>query len=170
VLKAVGFLILRLLAAFLSIGYAQRNSVSNLLGATVAWGQESSDAADDRAPEASDAAAAPDRSSRPPDIAGALCGSINDNNLGEGTINLSIVQKGRFFSGNWADSLGGSGTLKGRIVRDSVTLMLRQRGSRCGLAAVGTLVDSQEISGSFSTFGCRPSDGGTFDITSPTCD
>jgi len=96
-LKAARFLILGLLVVFLSLGYAQGNSVPNLLGATVSWAQESSDMTDDRAPEASDAAAAPDRSSRPPNIAGAWCGSINDNNLGEGTINLSIVQKGRFF-------------------------------------------------------------------------
>jgi len=34
---------------------------------------------------------------------------------------------------------------------------------------VGTLVAPDEVTGTYSIFGCHQSDGGTLDITSPSC-
>ena len=105
----------------------------------------------------------------PPDVHGAWCGSINDSRVGAAAISMSINQKGAKLSGSWTSDRAGSGTLKGKIVGHALTLTLQQEGDRCRAAVNGALVQSDEITGSYSIFGCRQSDGGTFDITSREC-
>jgi hypothetical protein len=82
---------------------------------------------------------------------------------------MTISQNRTKLGGIWASDLAGSGTLKGRIVGNAVTFTLRQQGSACRAAVTGTLVQSGEITGSYSIFGCHQADGGTFDMTSSDC-
>lgn len=105
----------------------------------------------------------------PQNVRGPWCGSIDDNQLGLGTISLAITQKGSSLGGTWTDDLGASGTLKGKIQGSAVIVTLKPRGSKRRFAVNGTLVSPGEITGNYSIFGCKMSDGGTFDITSPTC-
>lgn len=142
----------------------------------VAWAQDSSPVAGDATQDDSggDAIATePDKERCGPqaDVRGPWCGSIDDNQLGSGTISLAIKQDlctGRL-SGRWTDDLGASGTLKGETQGEAVIVTLRPRGTRCRFAVNGTLVSPNEITGNFSIFGCKRSDGGTFDITRPSC-
>ena len=137
---------------------------------TVAWAQDS--APTDGAQNDSGAdAIQPDlnKTSSPPDVRGPWCGSINDNQLGLGTISMAIGQKGSKLSGSWTDDLGASGTLKGKVQGSAVIVTLKARRSKCRFAVNGTLVGPNEVTGNYSIFGCRASDGGTFDITRPTC-
>jgi hypothetical protein len=128
----------------------------------VAWAQNSDDSGGDVIQPES-------KKSPPPDIAGSYCGSVNDMDLGMGTINLAVNQKGAKLSGSWSDSLGGSGKFNGKIKGDAITATFREPGTKCKLAVVGTLVAPDEVTGSYSVFGCHQSDGGTFDITSSGC-
>lgn len=135
----------------------------------VAWAQDSTQTAaaaqDDSADDTSEFAT----KSSPANVAGPWCGSINDNAFGSGTISLQVKQKGTKLSGSWSDTLGASGKFKGKINGDSITATLRARGTNCKIAMVGALVAPKEASGTYSIFGCKQSDGGTFDITSPSC-
>ncbi len=126
-------------------------------GSAVAWAQDSTQGQ----PES--------KKSPPPDVAGSWCGSINDMDFGMGTINLDVNQKGANLSGSWSGTLGGSGTFKGKINGDAITATLKERDTKRKVAMVGTLVESGEVTGTYSIFGCKESDGGSFDITSPTC-
>ena len=135
------------------------------VGDSLAWGQ-------DAAPDGGSAQTDSDRldaqqNTTPANVAGSWCGNVNDDLLGGGTINLEIHQKGKKLSGPWSDSLGGSGSSKGKINGDAITSTLKLRTSRCKFAIVGTLVSPGEIMGSYSVFGCRQSDAGSFDITTP---
>jgi len=107
----------------------------------VAWAQDSDDSG-------SDVSEPESKGPPPPHVAGPWCGSIKDN---------------------WSDTLGGNGTIKGKIIGDSITATLKQRGTKCKVAMVGSLVAPDEVSGTYSIFGCHESDGGRFDITSPSC-
>ncbi len=128
----------------------------------VAWAQDSDDSSSDvTQPES--------KGPPPPDVAGPWCGSIDDNDFGSGSISLAVNQKKTKLSGSWSDTLGGNGTFKGKINGDSVTATLMQRGTKCKVAMVGTLVSPDEVTGTYSIFGCHQSDGGSFDITSPSC-
>jgi hypothetical protein len=111
----------------------------------------------------------PQPNALPPDVHGSWCGSINDIDFGPGTISLAVKQKRGKLSGSWSDTLGGNGKFKGKINGDTITATLTQRGTKCKVAMVGTLVSPDEASGTYSIFGCRASDGGTFDITRPSC-
>ena len=112
---------------------------------------------------------APDLKTPPPDVAGPWCGEIDDNALGSGTITLSIIQKGSHLGGTWSDDLGGSGKLTGKIKGTAITAKLHFNGSKCRLAVNGILVAPDEVTGNYALFGCKQADGGSFDITSPSC-
>lgn len=109
------------------------------------------------------------KKSPPPDVQGAWCGTLNDSRAGSGTIAMTISQNRAKLGGIWTSDLTGTGTFKGRIAGNSVTFTLRQKGSACRAAVTGTLVQSGEITGNYSIFGCHQSDGGTFDMTSSDC-
>ena len=133
----------------------------------VAWAQDSTQAAaqDDSAGDTGEF----DIKSSPANVAGPWCGFISDSAFGDGTISLQVKQKGTKLSGSWADTFGLSGKFKGKINGDSITATLKARRTKCKIAMVGALVAPNEVSGTYSIFGCRQSDGGTFDITSPSC-
>jgi hypothetical protein len=138
----------------------------------VAWAQDSTPSVDDAAQDDSGGDAIesePNSMTSPPGVHGAWCGPIDDNQLGAGTISMAIKQKGSKLSGSWTDDLGASGTLKGKVQGDAVIVTLKPRGSKCRFAVNGTLVSPNEVTGNYSIFGCKASDGGTFDITRPTC-
>jgi hypothetical protein len=109
------------------------------------------------------------KQSPPPDVQGAWCGTLNDSRVGSGTIAMTISQNRSKLGGIWTSDLSGSGTFKGKIAGNAVTFTLRQKGSACHAAVSGTLVQSGEITGSYSIFGCHQADGGTFDMTSSDC-
>ena len=106
----------------------------------VAWAQESTQDADDAAQNDSGGGviqSEPSKKSPPPAVAGPWCGSIEDTDLGPGTISLEVNQKGANLSGSWSDTLGGSGTFKGKIKGDAITATLKQRDTKCKVAMVG---------------------------------
>jgi len=107
--------------------------------------------------------------SPPPDVQGGWCGSMYDSHIGPGIISVSISQKGTRLSGTWTSDLVVSGTFKGKVAGNLVTLTLRQDSNQCRAAVNGTLVESGEITGNYTIFGCHKSDGGTFDITRSDC-
>jgi hypothetical protein len=107
-----------------------------------------------------------DQKSAPPNVRGAWCGPIDDNQLGSGSITMNVLQKGSKIHGSWTDDLGASGTFKGKVNGDAVIVTLKARGSKCRFHVNGTLVTPTEISGSYSIFGCHVADGGDFDINS----
>jgi hypothetical protein len=107
--------------------------------------------------------------SPPPDVQGGWCGSMNDSRVGPGIISVSIIQKGTRLSGTWTSDLVVGGTLKGKVAGNVVTLTLQQDGNQCRGAVNGTLVESGEITGNYTIFGCHKSDGGTFDISRSDC-
>jgi hypothetical protein len=142
------------------------------VGGAVAWAQDSTpadDAADDAAHDDSGGDAVPLNKKRPHHVAGPWCGSIYDNQLGSGNLSVELHQRGTSLSGRWSDDLGFSGTFTGKIKGDAVTGRVKKRHSKCKVAVVATLVAPDEITGSYTQFGCHQSDGGTFDITSPSC-
>lgn len=135
----------------------------------VAWAQDSTQADSDAAQ--SDSVdnfieSEPDQKSTPPTVGGAWCGSLEDNQLGSGTISMNILQKGSKIRGSWTDDLGASGTLKGKVRGDAVVVTLKPRGTNCRYHVNGTLVSPTEITGNYSIFGCHIADGGNFDINS----
>jgi hypothetical protein len=134
----------------------------------VAWAQDSAPAAATQEDSAADTGEF-DTKSSPARVAGPWCGSINDTAFGDGTISLQVKQKGTKLSGSWSDTFGLSGKFNGKIKGDSITAILTARRTKCKVAMVGALVAPNEVSGTYSIFGCRQSDGGTFDITSPSC-
>jgi hypothetical protein len=147
-----------------SFGLSRVGGLPAKIGAygAVAWAQDADDSG-------SDVSEPESKGPPPPHVAGPWCGSIKDNEFGPGTINLEVVQKRTKLSGSWSDTLGGNGTIKGKINGDAITATLKQRGTKCKVALVGSLVAPDEVSGSYSIFGCHESDGGSFDITSPSC-
>jgi hypothetical protein len=135
----------------------------------VAWSQDSTQVANDAAP--GDSAdnfleSEPDQKSTPPNVGGAWCGSLEDNQLGSGTISMNVLQKGSKIHGSWTDDLGASGTFKGKVQGNAVVVTLKPRGTNCRYHVNGTLVTPTEISGNYSVFGCHIADGGNFDINS----
>ena len=129
-----------------------------------AWAQEASQSA---APVGTPDAKL--KKSPPPNVAGSWCGSLKDDDEGAGQINLSIKQNGKQLSGNWSDDFGGSGTLTGKISGTAVSVKLKDVASKCKIQGNGTLVSPGEITGTYSQYGCHEADGGSFDITSPSC-
>ena len=153
-------------------GVSRVGGIPATIGAygAVAWAQDSTPADDTVQDDSGGEVIQPEsKKSPPPDVAGPWCGSIEDTDLGPGTISLEVNQKGANLSGSWSDTLGGSGTFKGKIKGDAITATLKQRDTKCKVAMVGTLVAPDEATGTYSIFGCKQSDGGTFDITSPSC-
>jgi hypothetical protein len=102
------------------------------------------------------------------DISGPWCGVVNDQNFGPGQINLSVVQKKKNLHGAWSNSLGGFGTFTGKINGTAITVTMRDKASKCGLAVNGSLINDSDsntnIAGSYAQFGCHQADGGTFDL------
>jgi hypothetical protein len=116
-----------------------------------------------------DARSEPSKRTSPQVVQGNWCGSMDDNHFGAANVGMDIGQRGSKLSGTWTTSLGRSGTLKGKIAGSTVTLTLQENGNACRAAVNGTLVQSGEITGTYTIFGCHQSDGGTFDMTSPDC-
>ena len=137
------------------------------LCANPAWAQEGESPAE-LAPDQSLVLKRP-KKIPPPRVAGAWCGSIQDNLLGSGAITLAIKQSGRKLSGRWTDDFGGFGTLGGNIQGTALTLTAVDKASRCKIAVTGILVNPSELTGTYAQFGCHQADGGSFDITSPSC-
>jgi hypothetical protein len=128
--------------------------------------------AQDSSPEYQSAISSTDGKLKPPPpapVAGAWCGTVQDNLVGTGQINLAIKQKKQNLSGTWTDEFGGFGTLTGKIVGDAVSVKLKDKASKCKLAVNGTLEAPNELSGTYSQFGCKQADSGSFDIESPGC-
>ena len=157
-------------AAQPGLGNSDANETVDSIGA-----QEPIQATDAGAPDDSNAddhlddARSPSKRTSPPAVQGSWCGSMDDNHFGPANIGMDISQRGSKLSGTWTSSLGRSGTLKGKIAGSTVTLTLQEKGNACRAAVSSTLVRSDEITGTYTIFGCHQSDGGTFDITNSDC-
>ena len=170
-LRKISFAILAFALGLFGVSHVGGLPEKIAVGGAVAWAQDSTPAYDAAQDDSGGEViqSEPNKKSPPPHVAGPWCGSIDDNQLGPGTLSLDINQKGSKLNGTWTDDLGASGTLKGKVQGDAVIVTLKPRGSKCRFAVNGTLVSSDEITGTYSIFGCHQSDGGTFDITSPSC-
>jgi len=107
-----------------------------------------------------DAATAPDKHKvPPPNIAGAWGGTVFDNNLGDGGIEMDIHQKGTKLSGPWDSDFGGS-KFKGSINGDGdIKMNLKAGKGGCHLAAVGQLVTEGEIELTYKLKSCKGNKG-----------
>jgi hypothetical protein len=161
-IRKVAFAVLAFALGFSGVSPVGELPAQILAYGGVAWAQDSNDSS-------SDVAQPESKGPPPPDVAGSWCGSIDDVDFGSGSISLAVNQNKAKLSGSWSDTIGGSGTFKGKITGESITATLKQRGTKCKVAMVGTLVAPDEVTGTYSIFGCHQSDGGTFDITSPSC-
>ena len=83
----------------------------------------------------------PDSKVKPPNISGMWSGHIVDNELGSATLTVDIQQKGSKLKGDWMTEGGLTGTFKGKIKSDgmSVTLTFGKKHSKCRIFAEGTL-------------------------------
>jgi hypothetical protein len=80
---------------------------------TVAWAQDSTQAAVEAARVDSSVSDANTGTSLPT-VGGPWCGSLEDNLLGSGTISMNVIQNGSKIRGTWTDDLGAAGTFKGK--------------------------------------------------------
>lgn len=108
----------------------------------------------------------------PPSIAGPWAGVLNDSDAGGGNLAIDFDQSGCSVGGSWQTSFpdtsfDGSGTITGSADGTAVTIsLLTQAPGSCNYKVTGTLRDSSEIAGSYSTFGTSCARSGTFDVLS----
>ena len=112
----------------------------------VAWAQDvtDQDATDQDGTDADqgdDVSSEPDSKVKPPNISGMWSGDIVDNELGSATLTVDIRQKGSKLKGDWMTVGGTTGTFKGKIKSDgmSITLTFGMKHSKCRIFAEGTL-------------------------------
>ncbi len=112
----------------------------------VAWAQDGTDqdGTDQDGTDANqgdDASSDPDSKVKPPNISGMWSGHIVDNELGSATLTVDIQQKGSKLKGDWMTEGGLTGTFKGKIKSDgmSVNLTFGKKHSKCRIFAEGTL-------------------------------
>lgn len=87
--RKISFAILACAVGSFLIGSIGGHRVQIGYDGAVTWAQDSIPADDGDAAEPE-----PNKKSPPPNVRGSWCGSINDNQLGSGTISLAITQKG----------------------------------------------------------------------------
>lgn len=89
--------------------------------------------------------------------------------LGSGAVRLNMIQDAAAVSGTWSVSFAAagatdSGGMNGTLSGTAVSLTFRSTSSNtCPVALSGTLT-GQTLTGSYSTFSCDQSAGGTFTL------
>lgn len=109
---------------------------------------------------------------KPVRVAGHWSGTIVDNSLGAGTLDLLIAQSKKKLSGGFDISALGSaedlaGSLGGKASAKGITLTMKpSRVKGCKINAKSTSVSASEIKGSYSTSKCGNNiTSGTFDVS-----
>jgi hypothetical protein len=124
----------------------------------VAWAQDADDA------EQGDAVSS-EPATTPPNVQGTWSGPVVDDNSGSTTLTIDIFQNHSNLKGHWS-SPGGSGSFKGKIHSDGVTLLFKFKGHRgCKITAPGMLDSATEISGTYTSKHCIGITSGKYDLT-----
>ena len=148
----------------------------------MAWAQDATDQDGTDADQGDDVSSEPDSKVKPPNISGIWSGDIDDNTFGSATLTIDIRQKGSKIKGDWMTEGGLTGTFKGKIKSDgmSVSLTFGKKHSKCRIFAEGTLGEAtpvaadqamQEVSpftsieGTYTSKKCSDASSGNFGLT-----
>ncbi len=148
----------------------------------VAWAQDATDQDATDADQGDDVSSEPDSKVKPPNISGMWTGHIVDNELGSATLTVDIRQKGSKLKGDWMTEGGTTGTFKGKIKSDgmSVNLTFGKKHSKCRIFAEGTLgtqpavepdpaapdvAQDTSIEGMYTSKNCSDASTGMFNLT-----
>jgi hypothetical protein len=151
-------------------------SYSGLALAQEATDQDGTDA------DQGDVSSEPDSKVKPPNISGIWSGDIDDNTFGSATLTIDIRQKGSKIKGDWMTEGGLTGTFKGKIKSDgmSVSLTFGKKHSKCRIFAEGTLGEATpvaadqavpevspftSIEGTYTSKKCSDASSGNFGLT-----
>jgi hypothetical protein len=136
--------------------------ISNQPYGGVAWAQDTTEAE-----QAEDVTSEP--AVTPPAIAGTWLGPIHDDTFGDATFTADIFQKKSKLRGDWSVSAGGSGTFKGKIKSDGLTVefKFKQKGKPCKVTSTdATLTNADtELTGTYAAKHCGNATTGNFDLT-----
>lgn len=153
--------LLLLIATFLVGMGAQMACAQDMGGMDMGGTDMGSDEADTKTP--------------PPVLAtGVWCGSITDALHGSGGFFITFNQNKAKLDGTWSTNVSGfsggkAGTFTGKIKPDgeSVSLKLKQPNQKGGFMFNGTLINNHNLTGTYSSFGRKPSDSGSLNPESP---
>jgi hypothetical protein len=103
-------------------------------------------------------------------VGGHWSGTVTDNSLGSGTLDLVIAQSGRKLAGGFDVSFNSAsedhaGSLKGKANPSGLTSRLHQNGGTCRVSLTGTLASATELKGNFASRNCQSVTKGSFDLT-----
>src|SRR5580698_95970 len=113
---------------------------------------------------------------------GIWSGDIDDNTFGSATLTIDIRQKGSKIKGDWMTEGGTTGTFKGKIKSDgmSISLTFGKKHSKCRIFAEGTLGEATpvaadlavpevspftSIEGTYTSKKCSDASSGNFGLT-----
>ena len=141
----------------------------------MAWAQDATDQDGTDADQGDDASSEPDSKVKPPNISGLWSGDIDDNAFGSATLTIDIRQKGSKLKGDWMTEGGRTGSFKGKIKSDgmSISLTFGMKHSKCRIFAEGTLgeqdlarpeVEVPSISGTYTSKKCTDATTGQFEV------
>ena len=147
----------------------------------LAWAQDATDQ-DGTDADQGDVSSEPDSKVKPPNISGIWSGDIDDNTFGSATLTIDIRQKGSKIKGDWMTEGGLTGTFKGKIKSDgmSVSLTFGKKHSKCRIFAEGTLGEATpvaadqavpevspftSIEGTYTSKKCSDASSGNFGLT-----
>ena len=147
----------------------------------LAWAQDATDQDGTDADQGDDVSSEPDSKVKPPNISGLWSGDIDDNAFGSATLTIDIRQKGSKLKGDWMTEGGLTGTFKGKIKSDglSVSLTFGKKHSKCRIFAEGTLGEATpvaadqavpevaaftSIEGSYTSKNCTDASTGMFNL------
>ncbi len=119
-------------------------------------------------------AVSPDKLPLPINVQGTWSGTISDDDMGAGTLTISITQTNRKLSGGWSATFSSTsflGEFNGRATAKMVRLHLSHaqfEKKTCELNFKSTVANGTEISGSYKWAYCggqfKHDKGGTIDI------
>ncbi len=147
-----------------------------------AWAQDATDQDGTDADQGDDVSSEPDSKVKPPNISGLWSGDIDDNTFGSATLTIDIRQKGSKIKGDWMTEGGTTGTFKGKIKSDgmSISLTFGKKHSKCRIFAEGTLGEATpvaadlavpevspftSIEGTYTSKKCSDASSGNFGLT-----
>src|SRR5580704_1823918 len=153
----------------------------------MAWAQDTTDQdATDQdgtdADQGDNVSSEPDSKVKPPNISGIWSGDIDDDTFGSATLTIDIRQKGSKIKGDWMTVGGTTGTFKGKIKSDgmSISLTFGKKHSKCRIFAEGTLGEATpvaadqavpevapftSIEGTYTSKKCSDASSGNFGLT-----
>ena len=129
--------------------------------------------ADDATVQAAESAAAVsadvqnDNNLAPPALSGTWEGTLKDNANGNADFMFTVTQTGRHLGGVWSDDMGDSGTFRGHVESNGISIVFQFKvsGNPCKLFAAGTFfIGTDEISGTYKSRRCDNKTNGTFDV------